>query len=284
MDRQTDDFTAFVAGCEQQLRGTALLLTGDPAQADDLVVAALARTHRRWRRLSTPADALADTRTALVTAALGGSRLSAAGGTIGTLDGPDVDRPPGDLDPGDRRWLAALAALGPTARAVVVLRLVEGQDEETVARLLGRSPSVVADALDTAVQTLGGLLDPESEPGPAPVTAPSTGTPSTSTWAPGPRTDGDPDGDPDAAFRRPGTPTPPAGAAAGPAAADSRLTPAGSTPTGPTITGSAPARSTPADSTPADSTPSDSTPAGTAPAGSAPAADDDPWAIYRRPA
>ncbi|QXG76399.1 hypothetical protein KUM42_02215 [Modestobacter sp. L9-4] len=245
MDRQTDDFATFVADCEQQLRGTALLLTGDPAQADDLVVAALARTHRRWRRLSTPADALADTRTALVTAALGGTRLSASGGTIGTLDGPDDDRPAVDrLDPGDRRWLAALTALGPTARAVVVLRLVEGQDEETVAELLGRSPRVVADALDTAVQTLGDLLEPDPAPDAHPEPVPVAVPPATSVWARGPRADGDPD----AAFRRPGTATPPAGTAPVPAAAPA-----------------APA------------------PAGSLPAGSVPAADDDPWAIYRRP-
>jgi DNA-directed RNA polymerase specialized sigma24 family protein len=261
MDRQTDDFATFVADCEQQLRGTALLLTGDPAQADDLVVAALARTHRRWRRLSTPADALADTRTALVAAALGGTRLSASGGTIGTLDGPDDDRSAvaeaavDRLDPGDRRWLAALTALGPTARAVVVLRLVEGQDEETVAELLGRSPRVVADALDTAVQTLGDLLEPDpgpdAHPEPVPVAVPSA----TGPWALQPRADGDPD----AAFRRPGTATPPGavtpptGAAPGPAAAPAAPGPAGSVPAGPV------------------------------PAGSVPAADDDPWAIYRRP-
>jgi DNA-directed RNA polymerase specialized sigma24 family protein len=249
MDRQTDDFATFVADCEQQLRGTALLLTGDPAQADDLVVAALARTHRRWRRLSTPADALADTRTALVAAALGGTRLSASGGTIGTLDGPDDDRPATDrLDPGDRRWLAALTALGPTARAVVVLRLVEGQDEEAVAELLGRSPRVVADALDTAVQTLGDLLDPDPAPDAHPDLVPVAVPPATSPWAPEPRADGDPD----AAFRRPGTATPPAGSAPVPAP-------------GPAAAPAAPV------------------PAGSLPAGSVPAADDDPWAIYRRP-
>jgi len=206
MDRRTDDFTAFVADCEQQLRGTALLLTGDPAATDDLVVAALARTHRRWRRLASPADALADTRAALLAAALGGTRLSVTGGSIGTLPGPDGD-PAGDgqLDPGDRRWLDALAGLGPTARAVVVLRLVEDLDEESVATLLGRSPQVVADALAAAVQTLGDLLG--SEPGPTPV-APVAASP-VSTWT---------TGDGAAVFRRPGTPAPPARPAPVPAA------------------------------------------------------------------
>ena len=203
MDRQTDDFAAFVADCEQQLRGTALLLTGDPAQADDLVVAALARTHRRWRRLASPADALADTRATLVAGALVHTRLSASGGSIGTLTGPDGELPADvptageQIDPGDRRWLAALAGLGPTTRAVVVLRLVEGQDEEQVAELLGRSPRVVADALESAVEVLGDLLEPEPDPRPV---APVTDVP----WPAAPSGHGDPD----AGFRRPGTTAP----------------------------------------------------------------------------
>ena len=201
MDRQTDDFTAFVADCEQQLRGTALLLTGDPTQADDLVVAALARTHRRWRRLASPADALADTRRTLIAGALGRTRLSTSGGSIGTLPGPDDEFPADEqLDPGDRRWLAALAGLEPTARAVVVLRLVEGQDEESVAELLGREPQVVAESLESAVEVLADLLEPEPA---APETAPVVATP----WTPAPPVDGD------AAFRRPGTTAPPASTA-----------------------------------------------------------------------
>ena len=216
MDRQTDDFTAFIADCEQQLRGTALLLTGDPTQADDLVVAALARTHRRWRRLASPADALADTRATLVAGALGHTRLSASGGSIGTLTGPAGEFPADDptdgdrLEPGDRRWLAALAALGPTSRAVVVLRLVEGQDEESVAELLGCSPQVVAEALESAVEVLADLLEPEpaATPVETPV-APLVTTP----WTAAPPVDGDPD----AVFRRPGTTAPPASAAPAPA-------------------------------------------------------------------
>ncbi|GAB4079596.1 hypothetical protein GCU67_02580 [Modestobacter muralis] len=222
MDRRTDDFAAFVADCEPQLRGTALLLTGDPEQADDLVVTALARTHRRWRRLGSPADALADTRGALVEGALGRTEPSVAGGSIGTLPGPDDDRTDGGrLDPGDRRWLAALAALGPTARVVVVLRLVEGLDEESVATLLDRSPQTVADVLDAAVERLGDLLEPE----PTPVAAPTA----TDTWTAAPPATGEAD----AVFRRPGTPEAPARpdpapavAPAGPAPADDGSDPA----------------------------------------------------------
>ncbi|MCZ2829264.1 hypothetical protein O2W14_10515 [Modestobacter sp. VKM Ac-2986] len=249
MDRRTDDFTAFVADCEQQLRGTALLLTGDPGQADDLVVAALARTHRRWRRLDSPAEALEDTRAALVAAVLGRTRLPASGGSIGTLSGPDdglhdglYDGPDGDLhggdqlDPGDRRWLTALADLEPTARVVVVLRLVEGQDEESVATLLGRSPQEVADALDAAVETLGGLLDAEPEPAQAAAPAAAPAPAPAGAWTAAPQ----PTGDLDAVFRRPGVPAPP-----GPVPAPAPVT---------------------------------------APAGAAPADDGgDPWAIYRRP-
>ena len=272
MDRQVDDFTAFVADCEQQLRGTALLLTGDPATADDLVVAALARTHRRWRRLDSPADALADARGTLVAAATGRTRLPAADTSTGVVHGPDDDR----LDPGDRRWLEALADLDPTVRAVVVLRLVEGQDEESVATLLGCAPLEVADALTTAVQTLGALLAeepaPELQPAPQPHAQPVAPVPALpGTWAAG---------DLDAVFRRPDASGPRPVPTDQPAPAPQS---AGATPAHPTPDGPAPAGPAPAGAAPAGPAPVGAAPAGTAPAGETPPGDDDPWAIYRRP-
>ncbi|MFQ1002916.1 hypothetical protein [Modestobacter sp. SSW1-42] len=276
MDRRTDDFAAFVADCDQQLRGTALLLTGDPAQADDLVVAALARTHRRWRRLASPADALADTRASLVTAALDGTGPAASHGSIGTLPGTGDDRADGErLDPDDRRWLAALAGLDPTARAVVVLRLVEGQDEETVARLLGRSPEEVADALDTAVAILADLLAAEPEPA-TPQPAWPVAAPLADPGAAAFRRPGAPAGDPDAAFRRPDTSDtgPRRPAVPGPSGDPTpvRDAPAGDPDAVFRRPGAPPPPVRPA---PAPAAPS---------AGALPPDDgDDPWAIYRRP-
>ncbi|GAA4752919.1 hypothetical protein GCM10023328_40140 [Modestobacter marinus] len=164
MDQRQDGFAAFVAEHEQELRGTALLLTGDPVAADDLLVAALARTHRRWRRLDAPADALADTRDALLSATLGRTPLPATG-----RDGVLVAGP---ADDPDDRWLAALAGLDPRARAVTVLRLHEGRDEAEVATLLDCSMAEVGAALADALETLAPLLasdpaEPDTAPAPS---------------------------------------------------------------------------------------------------------------------
>lgn len=208
MDQRQDGFAAFVVEHEQELRGTALLLTGDATAADDLLVAALARTHRRWRRIGAPAAALAEVHDTLVSATLGRTRLPA------TAPGSVLAAEPED-DP-DHRWLAALAELAPRTRAVAVLRLHEGQDEDDVATLLGCSPAEVGAALADALAALAPLLagDPVEpaqpvEPGQpiAPVAAlqPPPVAVVDQPVTPGLPPDAD---DPYAIYRRPGTPAP----------------------------------------------------------------------------
>ncbi|MCZ2820635.1 sigma factor [Modestobacter sp. VKM Ac-2977] len=202
MDQRQDDFPAFVAEHEHQLRGTALLLTGCPVEADDLVVAALARTHRRWPRLDSPAAALTDAQEALVSATLGRTRLPATGRGGALVAGPEADV--------DHRWLQALADLDPRTRAITVLRLHEGQDEGAVATLVGCSPAEVGSALADALERLAPLLlDDPAEPvaAPAPVAVPGPSVTSVPARPVG--HDLAPDAaDPYAIYRRPGTPAP----------------------------------------------------------------------------
>ena len=247
MDERADGFPAFVADHEQQLLGTALLLTGDPAAADELVVAALARTHRRWHRLGSADAALADTRDVLVAAALGRARLPATGADSAIATAPDADDDDHDHDE-DRRWLQALAGLDRRTRVITVLRLHDGRDEDAVAALLDCSPTDVADALADGLSILGRLLAAEPDPDPAPPAADGAGwsagapVPPPVDDAPAPAGDGDayaiyrpagvpaarpgPDGDPaqdgDAIYR------PGAAAAASPRV--SRAVPPGSAP------------------------------------------------------
>ncbi|WP_222195901.1 hypothetical protein [Modestobacter italicus] len=235
MDQRGAAFGAFVAEHEQHLRGTALLLTGDPAAADDLLVAALARTHRRWRRLDAPATAVAETRSALVTATLGRTRLPEPGAASAVVAELDEDGP---VAGADARWLQALGELDPMTRAVAVLRLHDGQAEDDVAALLRLSPGDVSAALADALDVLGPLLDDDpDEPGgsppapleevaPAPPVTPAPGgaaefadpygiyrrsappPPRPAPCAPdvvphAPPVNGHPDDDPDAIYRRP---------------------------------------------------------------------------------
>ncbi|MGY1750786.1 hypothetical protein [Modestobacter sp. SYSU DS0511] len=208
MDQRDTAFPAFVAHAEPDLLGTALLLTGSRSAARELLVVALARTHRRWRHLGSPGEAREETRDALVRASLRHA---------GTADAVMVDAD-GDhhLPEADRTWLRALAALDPRTRAIAVLRLHERLDEPAVAALLSCSTTDVADALAEALAVLGPLLaDAEAAPGGAPATprpAPTpTPGPAVVTRAPAdadalePDPDDDPDGDPDAGYRRPAT-------------------------------------------------------------------------------
>lgn len=153
MEQRGVAFPAFVAEHEERLRGTALLLAADPVDADDLLVAALAGVHRRWRRLDSPAAAVADARAALVAGALGRSGLPARG-LVTDLQDEDGDR-----------WLQALAELDPHTRAVTVLRLREALDEDATAALLGCSAAEVGATLAAALDVLNALLpdDPPDE-------------------------------------------------------------------------------------------------------------------------
>ncbi|MGY2080289.1 hypothetical protein [Modestobacter sp. SYSU DS0657] len=208
MDQRGTAFPALVADAEPDLLGTALLLTGSRSAARELLVVALARTHRRWRHLGSPGEAREQTRDALVRASLRGT---------GSGDAIVVDAD-GDhhLADADRTWLQALAALDPRTRAVAVLRLHEQLDEQAVAALLSCSTTDVADALAETLAVLGPLLaDAEAAPGgapaaPGPAPTPTPG-PAAVTRAPADADalEPDPDDDPDAVYRRPATSPPP---------------------------------------------------------------------------
>ncbi|MGY1843561.1 hypothetical protein [Modestobacter sp. SYSU DS0875] len=208
MDQRGTGFPAFVADAEPDLLGTALLLTGNRSAARELLVVALARTHRRWRHLGSPGEAREETRDVLVRASL----RDAGGGDAVVVDASGDHQ----LPDADRTWLRALAALDPRTRAVAVLRLHEQLDEPAVAALLSCSTTDVAGALAEALAVLGPLLaDANAAPGGAPAAPAPTPTPT-----PGPAAvtrapadddalEHDPDDDPDAVYRRPATSPPP---------------------------------------------------------------------------
>ncbi|MCZ2527681.1 sigma factor-like helix-turn-helix DNA-binding protein [Streptomyces sp. HB2AG] len=114
-ERRDREFEGFVAGAAGRLLHAATLLTGDRAAAERLVERALARTWACWLQLRDE-DPYALARLELVTA---------------------YDRGWGPLSPRARRGGGVLARLAPRERLVLVLRLVEGVDEEQVAAQLG---------------------------------------------------------------------------------------------------------------------------------------------------
>ncbi|WP_369138434.1 hypothetical protein [Modestobacter versicolor] len=137
MDDVDAAFRAFVTARRPDLLGTALLLTGDRAAAEELVQRAL----RRARRCS-PADRdTAVLRSLAAGATSRWGRLARAEQVIEEFPAAAVPGPAGpDL-------ATALRGLAPVTRAVVVLRWHEGLGEERTAALLHRTvPEVAAEA------------------------------------------------------------------------------------------------------------------------------------------
>ena len=143
---QEDDvaaFDAFVVARRGTLMRTALLLTGDRGRAEDLVQTALFETYRRWPRLRDRADPVGYARKTLVTTHLNWIRRRswhepAVGEIVDMAAADDVGRVAERL-----RIRAALLALPPRMRAVLVLRFFEDLSERDTADLLGCSAGTV---------------------------------------------------------------------------------------------------------------------------------------------
>lgn len=136
-DGTTDEFEVFVRARTAALLRSAYLLTGDQHLAEDLVQAALARTHDSWRRLREPGNAEAYTRKTMYHLQVSWWRRRRVAEVL-----------PGELpttanvtDTGEitvrLTVRSALARLTPKQRAVLVLRFFEDHTETETAELLG---------------------------------------------------------------------------------------------------------------------------------------------------
>ncbi|MEV4431835.1 sigma factor-like helix-turn-helix DNA-binding protein [Streptomyces sp. NPDC049585] len=126
---RTREFDSFVGGAGGRLLHIALLLTGEPATAERLLTAALARTYAAWDRLRGE-DPYERARTELVEA------FARSGRRHGKVPG------------------ALLGPLSPLQRVVLVLRLSEDVAEEKVAAVLGLPVERVRILCARAVRTL----------------------------------------------------------------------------------------------------------------------------------
>ncbi|HEX2073661.1 MAG TPA: sigma factor-like helix-turn-helix DNA-binding protein [Geodermatophilus sp.] len=132
-------FRRLVADERPALLRAALLLTGSRTEAEDLVQAALARTHRRWSRVARDGEPADHLRTVLVGLLTGRrARLLRTEQVLESADEPDPYLP----DEGDAT-ARVLHGLPPDARAVVVLLFYEERSEAGTARLLGRPVETV---------------------------------------------------------------------------------------------------------------------------------------------
>lgn len=159
MARRDEAFATYVAQRRPQLFRTAWLLCGDPHRAEDVVQAALTRLYVAWPRVQRADSVDAYVRRAVVNAHLDEHRRpwrreSAAG------DDLPEQVAPGPAEHGDL-W-AALRALPPGQRRVVVLRHWWGLSVEETAADLGISPGTVKSQTSAALAALRTSLQGEN--------------------------------------------------------------------------------------------------------------------------
>jgi RNA polymerase sigma-70 factor (sigma-E family) len=155
----------FAAARWSALLRFGLLLTGNAADAEDLVQTALARTAVRWRVMRTLERPEAYVRTAMVRLCANRWRSLLSRERL-TADVPDVAAvcdPIEDVADREAMW-AALRTLPPRQRAVVVLRYYEDMSEREIARLLGITQGTVKSQASKALRTLRSVLDEPDEP------------------------------------------------------------------------------------------------------------------------
>jgi RNA polymerase sigma-70 factor (sigma-E family) len=143
-----ESFDTFVRARGEYFLRVAVLLTGSPTEAEDLLQASLLRLYQAWPRLGGPESAPdAYLRKIIVNTRRSWWRTKwrQESPTAAVPDRPD---PAGGADPADRYVFgalvrSALAGLPRRQRAVLVLRYIEDLPEASVADLLGISAGTV---------------------------------------------------------------------------------------------------------------------------------------------
>jgi RNA polymerase sigma-70 factor (sigma-E family) len=139
--RDEAEFEDFARARSQDLMRAALALTGDLPSAEDLVQATLTRAYTRWARIKAAGNPVAYTRSMQTRLFLDGRRRRSSR-EIPVADVPE--RRAGDEDLALRQSvLAALRALEPLDRAVVIHRYLLDSDVASVADELRLTPQAV---------------------------------------------------------------------------------------------------------------------------------------------
>ncbi|MDH2425721.1 SigE family RNA polymerase sigma factor [Sphaerisporangium sp. TRM90804] len=158
MSGKDEEFREYVVARGPALLRVALHLTGQPADAEDLLQAALAKTYLAWDRINDRTLLDGYVRRAMVNINISWWRRRKLE-EYPSEELPDLpvrDRPgPGELD---ELLEQALNRLPPRQRTAVVLRYYEDMSEPEVAEALGVSVGTVKSTVSRAVAKLRGDL------------------------------------------------------------------------------------------------------------------------------
>lgn len=164
MRRSTDsEFEAFVATHGEGLMRYGYLLTGNAADAEDLVQNTLVKVYLAWSRISDEGSPVAYTRKAMARTNV--SQWRSRTRRVRVEDEAVLDRSASDSDDfvssaaeRDEVW-RLLATLGPRQRSCVVLRYYEDLPIAEIADVLGCGIGTVKSQLSRAMAALRGHLD-----------------------------------------------------------------------------------------------------------------------------
>lgn len=153
-DAAREAFQAFVVGRSPALLRTAYLLTGNRADAEDLLQTTLAKTYLSWQRIRDREALDGYVRRVMVNAQTSVWRRHRPEASYDVV--PDLS--PGrdahaDADLHDALW-TAMASLPRKQRAAVVLRYYEDLSEAETARVLGVSVGTVKSSTSRALASL----------------------------------------------------------------------------------------------------------------------------------
>lgn len=152
--RSHGDFREYVAARGAALLRMAYLLTGNRADAEDLLQAALAKTYLQWARIHDRAALDGYVRRAMVNTQISWwRRRKLEEYPTDRLPELPVQDPTGARDTRDALW-RALARLPKRQRAALVLRFYEDLPEVEIADLLGISVGTVKSTVSRAVAKL----------------------------------------------------------------------------------------------------------------------------------
>jgi RNA polymerase sigma-70 factor (sigma-E family) len=148
------DFESWLVAREHALQRTALLLTGDPHSAQDLVQNTLTKLYLAWDRIEQRDRVDAYARRVLVNEHRSTWRRPWRRHEVTTDVLPDARAASPEHDgEGDAVW-AFVASLPPRQRAVIVLRYYEDLTEAETADLLGITRGTVKSQAHKALATL----------------------------------------------------------------------------------------------------------------------------------
>ena len=165
MSRSSDrEFAGWVAAKGPAMERYAFVLTGDRQRAEDLVQNTLLRVYRQWGRLSEMEHPDAYVRRMVTNQYLDWRRRRQNTESPDPMENDDGAAPDLAIGVVDRDELArALQGITPHQRTVLVLRHVEGLDDDAIATVLGCSATTVRSHAARGRERLRSLLSDNTD-------------------------------------------------------------------------------------------------------------------------